>query len=242
MSHNSAFVYYTPRTPEWESVIGSQQENPRATTALGEFQQGSHEPHQALNEVEAMWLFDNTITTNDEFGNPYDNAGATTHGFDSGYEDDANEWDGNSTTNIGTESFSSEDQSSDNSSDYSDDFTSEDEEDEYLHHNGSLRGVVGGVICEFTLESESHHLNVHDPWFPYMRFPFYFRWSCCNAMFDEPQCHRALPSGPEPPIVAASLVPSSHISPDTMMVVHDGVGAGTSIFQGEPSENNSSQK
>ncbi|KAI3342098.1 hypothetical protein F4824DRAFT_445075 [Ustulina deusta] len=75
--------------------------------------------------------------------------------------------------------------------------TSEDE-DICLHHNGSLRGVVDGIICEFTPQSNSSHLNTSDTWFPYIRYPFNFYWACCGATFGVPGCLRVSSPIPEP--------------------------------------------
>lgn len=56
----------------------------------------------------------------------------------------------------------------------------------------SLRGVIGGVICEFTLQDHSCHLDTDAPWFPYKEYPYNFRWGCCGAAFIEPRCHRVV--------------------------------------------------
>ncbi|KAI0540613.1 hypothetical protein GGR58DRAFT_460300 [Xylaria digitata] len=63
-------------------------------------------------------------------------------------------------------------------------------ENQFRPHNGSLRGVIDGVLCVFTPYGSSSHVNTIDPWYPYRIYPAHFRWDCCDSIFSEPHCRR----------------------------------------------------
>ncbi|KAI8633928.1 hypothetical protein F5Y19DRAFT_257603 [Xylariaceae sp. FL1651] len=78
----------------------------------------------------------------------------------------------------------------DDSCTLSEGFSSESEES--LYHDGPLKGVVDGVSCEFDPHG-SFNLNTKDPWFPYMRFPYAFRWKCCGLGLQSKGCESRRP-------------------------------------------------
>ncbi|KAI8950075.1 hypothetical protein F4801DRAFT_579856 [Xylaria longipes] len=141
----------------------------------------------------------------DENNDEYEHISEDTH---SSHKNNQGE---NESSDFSLESYNPVNSDSETLSEFSDEWPSEDEDTDprYLPHHGSLRGVVGGVVCEFT--PHDNLLNISDPWFPYMRYPLNFHWSCCGARFGEPYCLRI-----RSPVAEASAS-SGFISPNLLM-------------------------
>ncbi|KAH8165973.1 hypothetical protein CIB48_g2296 [Xylaria polymorpha] len=107
----------------------------------------------------------------------------------------------------------SEDTDSNHWNDEGEDYSSDDSNfnrnstGEYCTHTGTLRGVLDGVLCEFT--PGNSFLNTNDPWFPYMQYPRNFKWTCCGDQFGCDFCYNNPPSPPDIANLNDHIVPNS---------------------------------
>ncbi|KAI0474295.1 hypothetical protein F4859DRAFT_85554 [Xylaria cf. heliscus] len=147
-----------------------------------------HPPYSSiLSENPYSVLQDLPYDTGDEHNN--DDYEHISEDSDGGHWDDE---DGDNSSNFSSESYSPATSDSETLSECSDEEWPWQDEDMSrggaVAHNGSLRGVIDGVVCVFTTEGNS--LNTSDPWFPYIRYPCSFWWTCCGSLFNEEFCRR----------------------------------------------------
>ncbi|KAI0443103.1 hypothetical protein F4803DRAFT_338041 [Xylaria telfairii] len=184
------------RAPVWRTrPEPTQQEHP--STMVPE----EHTPWEAVpqqnNNPEELYLLIPSVPSESEGTSPDDLT-----------SDESDEDDGNDSEHMpeGTDSDHWDDEEEYYSSDdYLFDYNSVDgfSLEGFCPHPGTLRGVVDGVVCEFT--PGDGFLNTNDPWFPYMQYPLRFRWTCCG---DEFGCHFCYNNPPFPPTVTSQNNPT----------------------------------
>ncbi|KAI1149148.1 hypothetical protein F4825DRAFT_65786 [Nemania diffusa] len=225
------------RAPAWIPIPGLRPRETRPAPTSEEHLRWKSEPHQTqpIDGPVASWLHYQSMPFGYAVPIPHNTAQATDNGHGPTSGGVANEQDENTTSSLDTEDYGLEDPTSESSDEFSDGLVLEDEAHTYLSHNESLRGVVEGVICEFTPQNASYHLNTIAPWFPYMRYPFSFRWGCCDAAFSDPCCRRNLPAVPEPS-TPDGHVSASSISSGPVVTARSSAGTGTSSDYNDASE------